>query len=256
MIHPTAIVAEGARIAEGVQIGPYSIIGSNVSIGEGTQVGPHCVIEGWTEIGRDNRILQFASIGAAPQDLKYRGEQTFLRIGDRNTIREFTTMNLGTVGGGGQTVVGNDNLFMAYTHVAHDCILGNRIVMANGSTLAGHVEVHDFAILGGLSAIHQFTRIGSHVMISGGSMVTQDIPPYVIAQGDRATTVGLNSIGLKRRGFTEEALRELKKAYKLIFRSNLRVEEALDRIAQEVQSGPEVDHFVDFIRKSERGVAR
>lgn len=256
MIHPTAIVAEGARIAEGVQIGPYSIIGSNVSIGEGTQVGPHCVIEGWTEIGRDNRILQFASIGAAPQDLKYRGEQTFLRIGDRNTIREFTTMNLGTVGGGGQTVVGNDNLFMAYTHVAHDCILGNRIVMANGSTLAGHVEVHDFAILGGLSAIHQFTRIGSHVMISGGSMVTQDIPPYVIAQGDRATTVGLNSIGLKRRGFTEEALREIKKAYKLIFRSNLRVEEALERIAQDVKSGPEVDLFVDFIRKSERGVAR
>lgn len=256
MIHPTAIIHEGAQIAEGVEIGAYAIIGEHVSIGSGTTVGPHTVIEGWTEIGRDNRIFQFASIGAPPQDLKYRGEKALLKIGDRNTVREFATLHRGTADGGGETVIGNDNLFMAYSHVAHDCLLGNHVILANGATLAGHVAVDDFAILGGLCAVHQFTRIGAHVMISGGSMVTQDVPPFSIAQGDRAKTVGINQIGLKRRGFSEEAIRGIKQAYKLIFRSGLRTEEALEQIASEIKDCPEVEKFSEFIRKSTRGVAR
>lgn len=256
MIHPTAIVHEDAQVADDVEIGPYAIIGEHVTIGSGTTIGPHTVIEGWTEIGCDNRIFQFASIGAAPQDLKYRGEKAVLKIGDRNTVREFATLHRGTADGGGETVVGNDNLFMAYSHVAHDCILGNQVILANGATLAGHVEVDDFAILGGLCAVHQFTRIGSHVMISGGSMVTQDVPPFSIAQGDRAKTVGINQIGLKRRGFSEEAIRGIKQAYKLIFRSGLRTEEALEQISNEIKNCPEVEKFSEFIRKSARGVAR
>lgn len=256
MIHATAIVHPGARIAPGVEIGPYALIGEHVSLGEGTTVGPHAVIEGWTDIGKDNRIFQFASVGAAPQDLKFHGEKSFLRIGDRNMVREFVTLHRGTESGGGETIIGNDNLFMAYSHVAHDCVVGNRVILANGATLAGHVQVDDFAILGGLSAVHQFTRVGTHVMVSGGSMVAQDIPPYTIAQGDRAKTVGLNLVGLKRRGFTEEVLRDIKKAYKIIFRSGLRQEEALQKIAEELSMGPELALFVDFIKNSQRGVAR
>ncbi len=256
MIHSTAIVAPGAKIAEGVEIGPYAVIGEYVSIGAGTTVGAHAVIEGWTEIGCDNRIFQFASVGAAPQDLKFHGEKSFLRIGDRNMIREFVTLHRGTESGTGETVIGNDNLFMAYSHVAHDCVVGNRVILANGATLAGHVEVDDHAILGGLSAVHQFCRVGSHVMISGGAMVTQDIPPYTIAQGDRAKTVGLNLVGLKRRGFSEAAIRSVKKAYKLVFRSGLRVEDALTRIAEEVEATPEAKVFTDFIQNSQRGIAR
>ncbi len=256
MIHATAIVHPGAKIADGVEIGPYAVIGEHVSLGEGTTVGPHAVIEGWTEIGRDNRIFQFASVGAAPQDLKFHGEKSFLRIGDRNMVREFVTLHRGTESGGGVTVIGSDNLFMAYSHVAHDCVVGNRVILANGATLAGHVQVDDFAILGGLSAVHQFTRVGAHVMVSGGSMVAQDIPPYTIAQGDRAKTVGLNLVGLKRRGFSEEAMRSIKQAYKIIFRSGLRQEEALQKIAAELVAGPELAVFVDFIKNSQRGVAR
>lgn len=256
MIHATAIVHPGAKIATGVEIGPYAVIGEHVCLGEGTTVGPHAVIEGWTEIGRDNRIFQFASVGAAPQDLKFHGEKSFLRIGDRNMVREFVTLHRGTESGGGVTVIGSDNLFMAYSHVAHDCVVGNRVILANGATLAGHVQVDDFAILGGLSAVHQFTRVGTHVMVSGGSMVAQDIPPYTIAQGDRAKTVGLNLVGLKRRGFSEQVLRSIKQAYKIIFRSGLRQEEALQKIAAEVVSGPELEVFVEFIKNSQRGVAR
>lgn len=256
MIHATAIIHDGARIEDGVEIGPYAVIGPHVSIAAGTRVGAHAVIEGWTEIGKDNRIFQFTSIGADPQDLKFHGEKSSLRIGDRNTIREFVTMHRGTEDGGHETVVGNDNLFMAYTHVAHDCIIGNRVILANGATLGGHVRVDDWAILGGLSAIHQFTRVGCHAMISGGSMVTQDIAPYIIAQGDRAKAAGINLIGLKRRGFSDEVLRDIKQAYKLMFRSNLRQEQALDRISAEISDAPEIKAFVDFIRTSERGVAR
>jgi UDP-N-acetylglucosamine acyltransferase len=256
MIHATAIVHPDARIDEGVSIGPYAVIGEQVAIGAGTSVGPHAVIEGPTEIGRENRIFQFASVGAVPQDLKFHGETSWLRIGDRNTIREFVTLHRGTEDGGGETVIGDDNLFMAYSHVAHDCRVANRAILANCATLAGHVVVGDQAILGGLSAVHQFVRVGAHTMISGGSMVAQDVPPYTIAQGDRAKTVGINLVGLKRRGYSEEVLRNIKAAYKLVFRSDLRLEDALDRIDAELEVGPELNVFVDFIRKSQRGIAR
>ncbi len=236
MIHPTAIIQPGAKIAGNVSIGPFSVIGESVTIASGTTVGAHVVIEGWTEIGSDNQIYQFSSIGAAPQDLKYSGEQTYLKIGDRNRIREFTTLNRGTAEGGGVTSVGNDNLFMAYSHVAHDCIIHDHAILANGATLAGHVEIESSAILGGLSAVHQFCRIGCHTMISGGSMVAQDVPPYTVAQGDRAKTVGLNLIGMKRRGFSEDTTRGIKKAYRMVFRSGMRLEEALDTIVQEIES--------------------
>ncbi len=255
MIHSTAIVHPGARLAADVEIGPYAIIGERVSIGAGTTVGPHAVIEGWTEIGEKNRIFQFASVGADPQDLKYHGEKSLLRLGDRNTVREFVTLHRGTESGIGQTIIGDDNLFMAYSHVAHDCVVGNRVILANGATLAGHVAVADHAILGGLSAVHQFCRVGCHVMISGGAMVTQDVPPFTIAHGDRAKTVGLNLVGLQRRGFDEETIRQLKQAYRLIFRSGLRLEEALAKVS-ELDGGAELQLLVDFIRCSERGIAR
>lgn len=256
MIHPTAIIHQGAQIADDVSIGPYSVIGENVSIGSGTRVAAHVVIEGWTEIGSDNQFYQFSSIGAAPQDLKYSGEKTFLRIGDRNRIREFVTMNRGTVDGGGVTAVGNDNLFMAYSHVAHDCIVHDHAIMANGATLAGHVEIESSAILGGLCAVHQFCRIGCHTMISGGAMVAQDVPPYTVAQGDRAKTMGLNLIGMKRRGFSEETIRGIKKAYRMIFRSGMRLEQALEMVVEELESTAELEHFVNFIKESQRGIAR
>jgi UDP-N-acetylglucosamine acyltransferase len=256
MIHATAIVHPGAKIDASVEIGPYAVIGEHVSIGAGTTVGPHAVIEGWTEIGKDNRIFQFASVGAVPQDLKFHGEQSWLRIGDRNTVREFVTLHRGTADGGSETVIASDNLFMAYSHVAHDCRVGNHVILANAATLAGHVTVDDHAILGGLSAVHQFTRIGTHAMISGGSMVNQDITPYTIAQGDRAQPVGINLVGLKRRGFSEEAIRSIKNAYKVIFRSGMRMEEALEQVADDAARFPELAVFVDFIKGSQRGIAR
>lgn len=256
MIHPTAIIHPGAQLAENVSIGPYSVIGEYVKIGSGTTVASHVVIEGWTELGCDNQVYQFASIGASPQDLKYAGQETYLKIGDRNRIREFTTLNRGTAEGGGITTIGNDNLFMAYSHVAHDCLIQDHAILANGATLAGHVEIESAAILGGLSAVHQFCRIGCHTMISGGAMVAQDVPPYTVAQGDRAKTMGLNLIGLKRRGFSEEAIRGIKKAYRLVFRSGMRLEDALAKIADEIDTTPELDHFVTFIKESQRGIAR
>ncbi|MFN2257070.1 MAG: acyl-ACP--UDP-N-acetylglucosamine O-acyltransferase [Desulfuromonadaceae bacterium] len=255
-IHPTAIIEDGAQLAADVHIGAYSIIRAGVSIGDGTKVGPHVVIEGNTSIGCGNEIFQFASIGAIPQDLKFHGEESFLTIGDRNKIREFATIHLGTEDGGGKTVIGNDNLFMAYTHVAHDCRVGNHVILANAATLAGHVEVDDFAILGGMSAVHQFTRIGTHVMASGGSMVAQDVVPYVIVQGDRAKNVGLNLVGLKRRGFAKEELSALKKAYKLLFRSGMMQEEALKEIESWEDIPATVQNLVDFVRQSERGIVR
>ena len=256
MIHPTAIVYPGAELAEGVEIGPYAIIGKNVRIGRGTKIGPHSVIDGWTEIGEENQIFHMASVGGIPQDLKYKGEETWLRIGNRNIIREFTTLQPGTVTGIGQTVIGDGNLFMAYCHVAHDCVVGNRVIMANGSTLAGHVEVEDFAILGGLSAVHQFTRVGESAMLSGGAMVGQDVLPYTIASGNRATSAGLNTTGLKRRGFSPEIISAVKKAYRLVIRSGLRLDEALERIRSEVPQSPQIEHFMAFAEKSERGICR
>lgn len=256
MIHPTAIIHPEARLADDVTVGPYAIIGEKVTIGAGTTVGPHAVIDGYTEIGSNNRIFQFASVGAIPQDLKFHGEESWLRLGDRNTVREFVTLHRGTADGGGVTTIGSDNLFMAYAHVAHDCIVGNHVILANAATLAGHVQVDDHAILGGLSAVHQFTRIGTHAMISGGAMVNQDITPYTIAQGDRAQPVGINLVGLKRRGFGEETIRSIKNAYKLIFRSGLRMEEALEQLGAEAPGNEPLQAFVDFIRNSQRGIAR
>ncbi len=257
MIHPTAVIDPGAKLDPTVSVGPYAVIGEHVTIGAGTSVGPHAVIEGRTEIGRENQIFQFASIGAIPQDLKYHGEESTLKIGDRNKIREFVTIHLGTEDGGGITTVGNDNLFMAYSHVAHDCLVKNHVILANAATLAGHVEVDDFAILGGLSAVHQFTRIGCHVMASGGSMIAQDVAPYSIVQGDRAKTVGLNLTGLKRRGYSSEALANIKQMYKLVFRSNLKLEDAVKQIAEGFDTDKsEVATYLEFLKKSERGLAR
>ncbi|MEE4252467.1 MAG: acyl-ACP--UDP-N-acetylglucosamine O-acyltransferase [Desulfuromusa sp.] len=257
MIHPTAIIAPGAELDTSVSIGPYAVIGEHVKIGAGTTVGPHTVIEGHTEIGSDNQIFQFASIGAIPQDLKFSGEVSYLKIGDRNRIREFVTIHLGTEDGGGITTIGNDNLLMAYAHVAHDCIVMNHIILANAATLAGHVEVDDYAILGGLSAVHQFARIGCHVMASGGSMIGQDVVPYAIVQGDRAKVVGLNLTGLKRRGFSREALANIKNIYKLVFRSNLKLDEAVAQIEEQFDvTASEVATYLDFLKKSERGLAR
>ena len=257
MIHSTAIIAPGAELDSTVSVGPYAVIGEYVKIGAGTTIGPHAVIEGRTEIGCDNQIFQFTSIGAVPQDLKFSGEETSLTIGSRNRIREFVTIHLGTETGNGITTVGSDNLFMAYSHIAHDCIVKDYIVMANAATLAGHVEVDDYAILGGLSAVHQFARIGCHVMASGGSMIGQDIVPYSIVQGDRARIVGLNLTGLKRRGFSSDALSNIKKMYKLVFRSNLNLNEAIAQIEDQFDgSQEEVKTYLDFLKKSERGLAR
>jgi UDP-N-acetylglucosamine acyltransferase len=256
VIHPTAIVHSDAQIDGSVEVGPYAIIGAHVRIGRGTTVGAHTIIDGWTEIGEENQIFHMASVGGIPQDLKYRGEETWLRIGNRNIIREFTTLQPGTVTGIGETVIGEGNLFMAYCHVAHDCVVGNRVIMANGSTLAGHVVVEDFAILGGLSAVHQYVRIGESAMLSGGAMVGQDVLPYSIASGNRATSAGLNTVGLKRRGFSAELIAGIKKAYRLVIRSGLRLEEALARIRAEVPPYPEVVRMVAFAEKSERGLCR
>jgi len=256
MIHPTAIVHPGAVLGVDVEIGPFAVIGEHVKIGRGTKVGASSVVEGWTEIGENNQIFHLTSVGAVPQDLKYKGEETYLKIGNGNIIREFATIHLGTVTGDGETTIGNNNLFMAYCHVAHDCHIGNHVIMANGSTLAGHVTVEDFAILGGLSAVHQFTRVGESSMLSGGAMVGQDVLPYTVASGNRATSAGLNTVGLKRRGFSPEVISNIKKAYRIIIRSGLRLEESLRKVRSEIPLSPEIERFTVFAEKSERGLCR
>jgi UDP-N-acetylglucosamine acyltransferase len=255
-IHPTAIISPDATLAEGVEVGPYSIIGPDVHIGKDTLIGPHVVIESRTDIGEGNRISQFASIGGAPQDLKYRGEETRVVIGNHNTNREYVTINRATTSDIGVTIIGDHNLLMAYTHVAHNCKLGNRIVMANAANLAGHIHVEDFAIIGGLSGIHQFTRIGAHCIIGGASAVTKDVPPFVMASGNFAKLYGLNQIGLKRRGFSDGTIAALKKAYRIVFRSSMLLATAIRKVEEEVEDLPEVRQFLDFIRKSERGICR
>jgi UDP-N-acetylglucosamine acyltransferase len=255
-IHPTAVVAPGAEIDPSASVGAYSVIGANVKLGPGVQVGPHAVVEGHTTVGANTRIFQFASVGAQPQDLKYAGEPTRLEIGAHNQIREFTTLHIGTTGGGGLTQIGDKNLFMAYSHVAHDCRVGSGCVLANCATLAGHVTLEDHVTVGGLAAAHQFTRIGKHAFISGGAMVTMDIPPYCTAQGDRAELTGLNTVGLTRHGFTEEQVARIKGAYRTVFRSKLGLREALAKVRAEHPGHAEIEHFVRFIEGSERGVAR
>jgi UDP-N-acetylglucosamine acyltransferase len=255
-VHATAIVHPEAKLHPTVEVGPYAIIGARVKIGAGTVVGPHTVIEGDTTIGEKNRIFHHASVGAPPQDLKYAGEPTRLVIGDENQIREFTTLHIGTAGGGGITRIGHRNLFMAYSHVAHDCVVGNGCVLANSVALAGHVDVADFVILGGLSAVHQFTRIGKHAFIAGGSMVAMDVPPYCTAQGDRAELAGLNTVGLSRHGLNDEQIGRIKDAYKILFRSKLGLNEAMTRLKAEHGGQPEIDHLLEFIGSSKRGITR
>ena len=255
-IHPTAIISPDATLAEGVEVGPYSIIGPDVHVGKDTVIGPHAVIESQTDIGEGNRISQFAAIGGAPQDLKYRGEATRVVIGNHNTIREYVTINRATTSDIGVTIIGDHNLLMAYTHVAHNCKLGNRIVMANAANLAGHIHVEDFEIIGGLTGIHQFTRIGAHCIIGGASAVTKDVPPFVMASGNFAKLYGLNLIGLKRRGFSDETINALKKSYRIVFRSSMLLAAAIRKVEEEVEDLPEVRQFLEFIRKSERGICR
>ncbi|MDP5240521.1 acyl-ACP--UDP-N-acetylglucosamine O-acyltransferase [Uliginosibacterium sp. 31-16] len=256
MIHPAAIIHPGAKIAADVEIGPFCVIGEHVEIGEGTVVASHCVIKGHTRIGRENRIFQFASIGEVPQDKKYAGEPTRLEIGDRNTIREYCNFNIGTAQDAGVTRIGNDNWFMASVHIGHDCQVGNNTIMANNVTLGGHIHVGDFAILGGMAAFHQFCIIGAHCMVGGGSIVTQDIPPYLICNGNPCTPHGINSEGLKRRGFSSEAIMAIKRAYKAIYRQNLTLDEAKAAIKEALAVTPELQLFLDFFAASKRGIIR
>ena len=257
MIHSTAIIDPKAEIGEEVEIGPYSVIEKGVSIGERTKIGPHVVIREGTRIGRRCQIFQFSSIGEAPQAFAYKGEKTFLLIGDQNIIREFVTLHRGTPHGGGKTMIGDGNYLMAYSHVAHDCQIGNQVVLANGATLAGHILIEDYAIIGGLSAIHQFCRIGTHAFISGLTGVTLDIPPYMLSSGSRAKLFGLNTVGLKRAHFREETLKALKKAYRIIFRSSLTLSKALKSVEEdEISQMPEVQHLLQFIQHSKRGISR
>ncbi len=253
-IHPTALVDKAAELAPGVSVGPYSIIQGQVVIGPDTEIGPHVVIKECTTIGARCRIFQFSSLGEIPQDLKFKGEESQLIIGDDNIIREFATMHRGTAGGGGVTRVGNGNLFMAYTHVAHDCIVGNHVIMSNAATLGGHIVVEDKAILGGLTAVHQFSRIGCHAFVGGASAVARDVPPYAMAFGNRAKLMGLNLVGLKRAGFSDATLQALKQAYETLFLSSLNMKEATQKVRQDLVHIPEVQHLLEFIESTERGL--
>ena len=256
MIHPTAIVHEGARLAPDVSVGPYSIIGEHVEIGAGTSIGPHVVINGHTRIGKDNRIFQFSSLGEMPQDKKYQGEETRLEIGDRNVIREFCTFNRGTSQDVGVTRVGDDNWIMAYVHLAHDCQIGNYTIFANNAQLAGHVQVGDYAILGGFTVVHQFCHIGGHSITGMGTILFKDVPPYVTAAGHDAQPHGINAEGLKRRGFSSEALLEIKRAYKTLYKSGLTLEQAKQALAEQAHACPEIQILTDFLAHSTRGIIR
>jgi UDP-N-acetylglucosamine acyltransferase len=256
-IAETAIVSSDATLAHDVVIGPYAVIGPHVSIGAGTIVGPFVRIEGPTTIGERNRIIGQASIGTAPQDIKYKGERTELRIGNDNLLREFVTINRGTVGGGGITTIGSNNFFMAYSHVAHDCHVGDSTIFANNATLAGHVDVGDHSTIGAFSAVHQYCRVGDHAFIGGGSICTQDVLPFVKTVGNRpAKTYGVNTIGLERKGFQKETIEALQRAYRILVRSKLKLQNALDRIDAELAFHSEVRYFADFVRESKRGVIR
>jgi UDP-N-acetylglucosamine acyltransferase len=261
-IHPTAIVDAGAELDSSVQVGPYTVIGPHVRIGAGTTIGPHCVIEGHTTLGRDNRVFQFTSLGAVNQDKKYRGEPCELVIGDRNTIREFSTYHIGTVQGGGMTRLGDDNWMMAYTHLAHDCVVGNHTIFANNAQIAGHVVVEDWVILGAYTCVHQFVRIGAHGMTGMGTVLLADQPPFVMSEGQPAAARSMNYEGLRRRGFTAERIGAVKAMHKALYRDNLTLEQALERIAALDEGRPEladdVASMVRFLRgvQPQRGIVR
>jgi UDP-N-acetylglucosamine acyltransferase len=256
VIDPRAVVSPRAQLAADVTVGPFSVIGPDVQIGPGSVVGPHVVINGPTRMGAENRIFQFASIGDAPQDKKYQGEPTRLEIGDRNIFRENCTVNRGTTHDKGVTSIGDDNLFMAYSHVAHDCVIGNNVVFANCAALAGHVEIGDFVTLGGLTAVHQFVKIGSYAFSGGGTIVTKDVPPYIMVAGNPAEPHGVNAIGLKRRGFTDEQVRNLREAYRILYRSDLKLSDAVDQLRVLGETQPEVQTLVEFIGTSTRSLVR
>jgi UDP-N-acetylglucosamine acyltransferase len=256
MIHPSAIVHPGAKIGNGVEIGPYSVIGEHVEIGDGTWVGPHVVLEGHTRIGRENKIFQFSSLGGVPQDKKYSGEPTRLEIGDRNTIREHCTFSIGTAQDSGTTRVGDDNWIMAYVHIAHDCQVGSNTVFANGASLAGHAHIGDWAILGGFSGVHQFVRVGAHSFTGAFTLLLQDLPPYVTVGGSPAAPHGINSEGLRRRNFSTEAISAIKRAYRILYRSGLSLAEAREQIAALAADYAEVQPLSDFIGLSGRGLVR
>jgi UDP-N-acetylglucosamine acyltransferase len=255
-IHATAVIAPDAVLADGVEVGPYSVIGPGVEIGRGTRVGPHVVIEGPTRIGAGNRIFQFASVGADPQDKKYRGETSRLEIGDRNVIRECVTLHRGTAQDKSVTRIGDDNLFMAYAHVAHDCVIGNQCILANNATLGGHVRLDDWVIMGGLSAIHQFGRVGAHAFIANTAAVTRDVPPFVMAVGQPADAHSINAEGLKRRGYTPEQVRNIRAAFRVLYRSGLKLAEATARLEALAKDQPELLPLVEFLPQASRGIVR
>jgi UDP-N-acetylglucosamine acyltransferase len=254
-IHRTAIVASNAKLADGVQIGPYCIIGKGVKIGKNTRLMSHVVIEE-TEMGSDCIVYPFTTIGVPPQDVEYKGEKTKVKIGDRNMIREYITIHRASVRGDKVTEVGSDNFLMAYVHIAHDCKIGDAVTIANAAMLAGHVSVEDYVVIGGLVAVHQFTRIGAYAMVGGFSGVGQDIPPYMTASGSRAKLYGLNAIGLKRRGFNESLIKDLKRAYKILFRSKLTLREAIDKVKRDTKKSKEIDHLIHFLNQNKRGICR
>ncbi len=256
LIDSKAVVDVNADIADDVKIGPFSVIGADVQIDSGTVIGPHVVIKGPVKIGKENRIYQFSSIGEDPQDKKYADEVTSLEIGDRNTIREFSTLHRGTKQDRALTKIGHDNLFMAYTHVAHDCIIGNNVIMANGASLAGHVHLDDNAILGGFTLVHQFTQIGEFSFSAMGSAVTQDIPPFVMVGGRPTRPHGINSVGMERNGVSPEVVRKIRKAYKILYKSNLRLEDAIEEIEDLAGESTEVSTMVSFLRNVTRGILR
>jgi UDP-N-acetylglucosamine acyltransferase len=259
-IHPTAIVEPGAQLADDVEIGPYAIVGAHVTIGAGTVIGAHSVIEGHTTLGVGNRIGHFASVGGRPQDMKYRGEPTRLVIGERNTIREFTTIHTGTIQDAGVTTVGDDNWIMAYVHIAHDCHVGNNVILSNNAQMAGHVRVGDWAIIGAMSGVHQFVKIGEHVMLGGASAVVQDVPPFLMAAGNKAEPHGINIEGLRRRNFSADAISALRMAYRLLYKNGLSLEEAKVQLAELAAAGGDGDEHVRkliaFVETSQRGIIR
>ncbi len=254
VIHPRAYVSKGAELAKGVKIGPAAMIGPKVKLAEGVKVGAGAIIDGRTVVGAHTQVFPYATLGSAPQDLKYQGEDTELIIGERNRFREYVNVSLGTVGGGGKTVIGNDNLIMVYTHVGHDCIIGNECIFANGVALAGHVEIGNRVVFGGLSGAHQFSHFGDMVMVAAGAMVSQDAPPFCIVHGNHARANGLNMVGIRRSG--TKNLSALKQMYRLVYQENLTIEDAISRIEKEVDAVPERDVFVTFLRTSKRGICR
>ena len=255
-IHATAIVAPDAILGEGVEVGAYSVIGPDVRVGPRTRIGPHAIIHRHTTIGADNIIHSYASIGDAPQDKKYAGEPTRLELGDRTVVREFVTLNRGTTKDRGVTTIGNDNLFMSYSHVAHDCVVGNQCVLANSATLGGHVVLGDWVIMGGFAAIHQFCKVGAHAFLANNAAVTRDVPPYVLAVGGPAKPHSITSEGLKRRGFSPQQIRNLRNAYRVLYRSGLRLDDALAQLREAAKDQPEVQALVDFIPQSTRSLVR